>query len=57
MATRCRKMTTKELITRTEKEAGRKLTVDERTGLDLMPPQYDCTTPGSRARSRRPRRR
>jgi hypothetical protein len=45
MATRCRKMTTKDLVARTEHEVGRKLTTAERAGLDLMPPQYDCATP------------
>ena len=55
---RCRKMTLKELVARTEKEAGRKLNAGERAGLDLLPPQYDCTTGGIRgARRARTRRR
>jgi hypothetical protein len=45
MAT-CRKVTVKERIAATEREAGRKLTAEERIGLNLLPQQYSCTGAG-----------
>jgi hypothetical protein len=43
MAARCHKITTKQLVARAEREAGRKLSTTERKSLDLLPPQYDCS--------------
>jgi hypothetical protein len=45
MAT-CRKVTAKERIVATERETGRKLTADEKIGLELLPEQYTCTGSG-----------
>ena len=42
----CRKVTIKERLAATEREAGRKLTDAERIGLELIPTQYTCTGPG-----------
>lgn len=45
MAT-CRKLTLKELIADRERTAGKKLSKEEKLGLELMPPQYACTGDG-----------
>ena len=45
MAT-CKKQTLKQLIATREAAAGRKLTKDERLGVQLMPPQWLCSGAG-----------
>ncbi len=46
MAATCHKMSLKEVIVQREQAAGRKLTKDEKLGVQLMPPQYACTGAG-----------
>jgi hypothetical protein len=45
MAT-CQKLTVKDRIAALERETGRKITADERVGLQLGPEQYVCTGSG-----------